>query len=271
MRHDSKDISDTSNDTTTEDQARFLTPRIAYDNEEDVNSLKVPSEENQFNDNIIEDTISNVDNFGIKGFEYTINVPKCHDSQEKENNALVGNKKNTFLDNIMRDNSSTALYPEQYVSKSPITPFNSKRYNCSKKNGKKSWQEGVLQKDNESKFPLEEFTNLGEDKRNEYSDRSSDCFVEKRKYKVGRASRSRHPSGIRGKIYVAGESSHDSMPPLKDIKPLGKQKNIQNRSEAECWDSSYPSSPVNETKPAMNARKSSYRAYSQPPRYTNIC
>ena len=50
IRHDSKDISDTSNDTTTEDQARFLTPRIAYDNEEDVNSLKVPSEENKFND-----------------------------------------------------------------------------------------------------------------------------------------------------------------------------------------------------------------------------
>ena len=96
-------------------------------------------------------------------------------------------------------------------------------------------------------------------------------FIEKRKCKVGRASRPRHPSGIRGKVYVAGESSHDSMPPLKDIKPLGKQKDIQNRSEAKCWDGSYPLSAVNETKPAMNPRKSSHRAYSQPPRYTNIC
>ena len=127
-----------------------------------------------------------------------------------------------------------------------------------------------MQKDNESKIPLEEFTNLAENERNEYSNRSSDCFVQ-RKYKVGRASRQRHPSGIRGKIYVPGESSHDSMPPLKDIKPLGKQKDIQNRSEAKCWDGSYLLSAVNETKPAMNARKSSHRAYSQPPRYTNIC
>ena len=270
MRHASHDISHTSNDTTTEDQARFLKPRRAYDDEEDAYSLKVPSEENQFNDGIIEDTLSNVDNFGFKGFQYTINTPKCHGSQENENSALVGGKKNTFLDNIMRENSSTALYPEQYVSKSPITQFNSKRYNCSKKNGKKSWQEGVLQKDNEPKFPLEEFTKLGEDERNEYSNRSSDCFVEKRKYKVGRASRQRHPSGIRGKIYVAGESSHDSMPPLKDIKPLGKPKDIQNRSEAKCWGSSYQSNAVNEKNPAMKARKSSYRAYSQPPRYANI-
>ena len=271
MRHASHDISHTSNDTTTEDQARFLKHRMAYDDEEDAYSLKVPSEENQFNDGIIEDTLSNVDNFGFKGFQYTINTPKCHGSQENENSALVGGKKNTFLDNIMRENSSTALYPEQYVSKSPITQFNSKRYNCSKKNGKKSWQEGVLQKDNESKIPLEEFTNLAENERNEYSNRSSDCFVEKRKYKVGRASRQRHPSGIRGKIYVAGESSHDSMPPLKAIKPLGREKDIRNRSEAKCWDRSYPSNAVNETKIAMNARKNSYRAYSQPPRYTNIC
>ena len=268
MRHDSKDISDTSNNTTTEDQARFLTPRIAYDNDEDANSLKVPSEENQFIDGIIEDTLSNIDNFGNKDFECTINVPKWHDSQE---NALVGNEKNTFLDNEMRGNSSTALYPEQYVSKSPITSFNSKRYNCSKKNGKKSWQEGVLQKDNESKFPLEEFTKLGEDERNEYSNPSNNCFVEKRNYKVGRVSRKRQPSGIRGKVYVDGESSHDSMPPLKAIKPLGRQKDIRNRSEAKCWDRSYPSNAVNETKLAMNARKNSYRAYSQPPRYTNIC
>ena len=101
MRHASHDISHTSNDTTTEDQARFLTPRIAYDNDEDAYSLKVPSEENQFNDGIIEDTLSNVDNFGIKGFQYTVNTPKCHGSQENENSALVGGKKNTFLDNIM--------------------------------------------------------------------------------------------------------------------------------------------------------------------------